>query len=566
MAQGTIRPLSERAFFISFYALFGLNALPFRLMVFFTQFVNLALVASLTRRLTRSRAAGLLAALLWTANSSLGLAMSWTSAYNQILCAFFLLLSFHLLVRYTETGKRSYFIWQWVTFLLGFGALEINVVYPVVAASYTLCCARRYFRKTLWLFIPSAIFVAVHQHVVPKPASDLYLLHFDAGILSTLWTYWEWALGPARLGLISVNLAPWIAPAATVFLTVAVVVFCVWKLRKREWLAGFLVIWFLVVITPVLPLREHVSDYYLTVPVIGLAMLGAWAATCAWKAHTAGKIVAILAVTIYLGSSIPFARVVTRFRYERSQEVRTLVRGLAEVHELHPGKVILLSGVDTGLFWGGVFDRSYRLLGISDLYLTPGSEANIEAHREVGEVSDYVLPAGPALRALEQNRAVVYAAGGERLRNVTGPVRAVARSRWAGAKEPQRVEVGNSLFAGQLGPEWYAVEESYRWMPKRATVRLGGPHSPGQKLHVEGFCSARQIEEGPLAVTVSVDGQAYPPVLLDRGDAAFKFSFPLPSELVGKERIEVSVEVDRTFTVASDPRPLGLVFGTFAVR
>jgi hypothetical protein len=85
-------------------------------------------------------------------------------------------------------------------------------------------------------------------------------------------------------------------------------------------------------------------------------------------------------------------------------------------------------------------------------------------------------------------------------------------------------------------------------------------------LHVEGFCSARQIEEGPLAVTVSVDGQAYPPVLLDRGDAAFKFSFPLPSELVGKERIEVSVEVDRTFTVASDPRPLGLVFGTFAVR
>jgi len=36
-AQGTIRPWSERAFFMGFYTLFGLDALPFRICVFLVQ-------------------------------------------------------------------------------------------------------------------------------------------------------------------------------------------------------------------------------------------------------------------------------------------------------------------------------------------------------------------------------------------------------------------------------------------------------------------------------------------------------------------------------------------------
>ena len=53
-AQGTIRPWSERVFFMGFYTLFGLDALPFRIWVFLTQFANLALLASIARRVTGS--------------------------------------------------------------------------------------------------------------------------------------------------------------------------------------------------------------------------------------------------------------------------------------------------------------------------------------------------------------------------------------------------------------------------------------------------------------------------------------------------------------------------------
>ena len=106
MAQGTIRPWSERGFFLLFYSLFGLEALPFRIWVFLTQFANLVLLTSLTCRITKSRLAGFLAPILWLANSALSTPMTWTSSYNQVLCAFFLLLAFRLFVEYTETGKR----------------------------------------------------------------------------------------------------------------------------------------------------------------------------------------------------------------------------------------------------------------------------------------------------------------------------------------------------------------------------------------------------------------------------------------------------------------------------
>ena len=69
-AQGSWRPLSERAFFLVFGVLFGPDPLPYRIWVFLTQFANLALVASIATRLTRSRAAGFWAAILWVATAS----------------------------------------------------------------------------------------------------------------------------------------------------------------------------------------------------------------------------------------------------------------------------------------------------------------------------------------------------------------------------------------------------------------------------------------------------------------------------------------------------------------
>ena len=470
MAQGTIRPLSERAFFLVFYSLFGLNGVPYRMMAFATQMANLVLLALVARRLTGSRAAGFWAPVFWVVNSVLVRAMSWNSAYNQILCAFFLLLAFYYLLRHIETGKTRFLVGEWISFIAGFGALELMVLYPALAFLYALCRARGRLVKTLWMFPVSAAYAALHWYVAPKTPASGYRMEFDASVFSSLWTYWQWALGPARIPDANLVIPNWVVQVGTAVLSLCLLGFAAWKLRRKEWLAGFLLGWFVIVLAPVLPLRDHLSVYYLTIPTIGLAVLGAWGFCEAWQRGGALRTVSLLAATAYLAASLPVARYETRWDYENARAARTLVRGVARARELHPGKVILLTGVNGDLFWTAIVEKPFRLVGVTDVYLVPGSEESIEARPGLDQVSDYELPPGPALKALEENRAVVYAVGSQRLTNVTPVFRALARDRWHTSQEPRRVDAGSPLFEGQLGPTWYWSEGTYRWMPKQATV------------------------------------------------------------------------------------------------
>jgi hypothetical protein len=64
LAQGTIRPFSERGFFMLFSYLFGLHALPFRLFVFLNQFLNIVLVMLIARRIAKIGTGGIRGAAL----------------------------------------------------------------------------------------------------------------------------------------------------------------------------------------------------------------------------------------------------------------------------------------------------------------------------------------------------------------------------------------------------------------------------------------------------------------------------------------------------------------------
>src|ERR1700722_9355016 len=98
-AQGTVRLLSERIFFFAFSNLCGLHALPYHLWVLATWILAVALVQQIGERLTASRTAGLLAALVWAANMNAAPAAAWGSAYNQGLCGALLLAAFYSRLR-----------------------------------------------------------------------------------------------------------------------------------------------------------------------------------------------------------------------------------------------------------------------------------------------------------------------------------------------------------------------------------------------------------------------------------------------------------------------------------
>jgi hypothetical protein len=250
----------------------------------------------------------------------------------------------------------------------------------------------------------------------------------------------------------------------------------------------------------------------------------------------------------------------------RSHAVRTLVWGALSVRQLHPNKAIVLAGLDSDLFWTGVFPRPFPLVGVSDIYVAPDALSTIQPHPEWGRISDFVIPHGVLLDLLDRRRAVVYTPEAGRLRAVTLSYLANMRRQRLTLEEPRRVDVGQPSFARQLGPSWYELDSGHRWMARRATVRLRGPGSNADRLHLMGYCPASQVAQGPLRVSVGVDGRLLNTFQVAKGDAAFHLVSELPPELVGKPRIEVFVEVDRTSSPAPDRRELGLVFGTFEVR
>ena len=566
-AQGTIRPLSERAFFMLGFSLFGLDALPFKMVVFATQFANLALVTSIGARLTGLRWAGFFAAVFWVLNSSGIEPLGWCCVYNQVLCGFFLLLAFHFLLRYIETGERRYNLFQWAAFLVGFGALELNVVYPAIAAAYTILCVpkgahSRYFRSTLPMFAVSIAYALAHNAAAPAWKTGGYAMHFTGAMFRTLGKYWTWSVGPTFL-FTPYDLPKWLLPAGIAAVSAGLLGFLAWKLRSGARASLFCLAWYLAVLAPVLPLRDHQTEYYVFLPLIGLCWLGGWAAVSGWRAGTRGRTAVAALAAVYALMAVPTLFATSQWNHAITMRVRTLVEGVAGIHERNPAKAILLEGVDTDLFWNGVLDRPFRLFGLDHIYLAPGSEKRIASHPDLGNIGDYILPADVVSQALKREELVVYDVRGPRLRNITAVYAALPRE---SGGLPLRVDAASPLTSYLLGAEWYGSDGDHRWMPRRAGLRIAAPSAPGEKLYLRGSCPDEQLRLGPLPVTVTVDGVTLPATVIKPGENAFELAFALPDSVVGKAEMRVTVEVGRVIRPASDPRDLGLVFGVFEVR
>jgi hypothetical protein len=385
-------------------------------------------------------------------------------------------------------------------------------------------------------------------------------MHFDRAIPVTLWTYWHWAFEPVDPSRLAV-FPPAAGSALTAVCTIALLAFTIYQARRKQWLAVVLFAWFFVTLGPVIPLRDHLTDYYLTLPTMCLAMLGSYALVWAWRAGTNWRILSALLAAAFVLQQVPLSRHIAEWYRERSETQEALVMGVARAHELHPGKVILLDGVDDSLFWGAVVQRPFVFLGIPDVYLTPGSEMRISTHSELYEVSKFMLPADEVRGGLDRDEVVVYHVGYGPLRNITRQYEPPAEGAVSG---PLRVDMSDPLVTGRLGPGWYPPESGFRWMPRVAGVRMPGPRTAAQKLYVTAICPAAQIKNGPLDMTLTVDGVRLAPVQFTKGDVWSTFAFVLPPKTAGQKELDIQVEVSRT--VRGPDRDLGLAFGRFEIE
>ncbi|HLH43366.1 MAG TPA: hypothetical protein VKV74_10295 [Bryobacteraceae bacterium] len=404
IAQGTVRVLSDRLFYLGLYSLFGVAAVPFRVVILLTWFAALALGAALGSKITGSRAAGLLGVLLWTVNKVMVTPLASAPVYEVVLCALLALAALSSRARWLDTRAPAWRASEWIFYILGFGAQESMVMYPAVATLYTWAVARRDVAKkaeraVFWLFFPAIVFVLVHAFLIPKLPTEIYRVSVDSRLPATFFMYLRMAVGPERYASRKV-LLPLLAA------------FALWKLRRPAspefGAALFCLGWFLLWLMPVLPLPNHITEYYLVIPLAGLAWLGGWAMIAAWRAGWIARAVMAACLALYLANAVPAIRNGTAWYLEGTSRMRLAFRGMQEAAFQHPGTIILFEGVDDDLFQMGFQENPFRLAGISRGFLAPGTEKNISvARQDLGGLSGLTISEQDALRAIENGQAHV---------------------------------------------------------------------------------------------------------------------------------------------------------------
>lgn len=552
IAQGTFRPLSERLYFWSLYKSFGLNHIPFRLIAFALQSANAILLVLLLRRLTGSRRAALVGSVVWIINPCLTLPMTWIAATNQIMLTFCVLSAFLAFVVFVEQGNLRMLGVSWAFFAAGFGVLETIVALPALLTLYTLLFHRERLIAAALFWIPSLAFAALHLLLIPKQRQGVYSIQLGFGTLTkSLWTYWNWSW------LLDSEAKQFGIPPVVGVLTASLVLLGFIALgfkRPANRLILFGLGWFALALGPVLPLGDHVSDYYLTLPLIGVAI----AVATAFREFP--KLTGVPLIAYFL-LCMQFSTSYSRSFAAKSRNIEALMRGVEQIHAAQPDSTILLADIGDDLFWSGIYDNPFSLAGAPKTFLTPESAANLTPFPELFRAEDYTLPRPTVEALLEKNQARVYLVGKRSLTHVTSQYMKTARGTEKN-RQPTAVHLAEPDISSAIGMEWYAPEEAFRWMPRSATVKLSGT---GKEIVVMGFCAAEQLRDHrQLGLRGEWNNSPLGEVSVNPCPGDFSLHFPLPpghSE-TGTLRLTTSSVV----RVGNDLRDLGLAVRSIEIR
>jgi hypothetical protein len=546
MAQGTIRTLSERLFFLLFERYFGLESLPMRVAMFLTFAACFLLLALTVRRLTGNRAAGAIAALAWSLNFGTTVAMAWLSSYNQILLSALLMGAFYCFLRRVQGGSPRWSYGMWACYLLGFGALESMVVFPALVLAWLLLFRRDRWRLALPLAAPALLFAAAHLFLIPKAQdAPAYRMYFDASILESLAIYWNWFLGAPRL----ISFSPdwqWLARTAQWILTPGLLGWIVFRTTRRDWLPLFGLLMSLLLLSPMLPLRDHRTDYYLASASLGLALsLGTMVAR--GPAYLVYPLLLLYAAPSWIVQQSTF-----EWYLERTGPLRPLLRGLQHAGKLHPGKQILLEGVSDAVYDSALADDALRLLPGVNVRLVPRDGGQ---PLRPWDLSESIIRSG-----FEKEALVVYRFDGVRLRDVTREWergRALTLSRGLASE----LRAGDPIVSPQFLDGWFEIEQGRRWMGKIARLRLGHPASAAGIVEIRAYCPEPlgEVDLELWQADARLHTQNLKPGSVD-------FTFALPPNRMRDQEIILELRLNRTVRAPGDNRDLGLLFGSIRLQ
>ena len=559
---GSWRPALTLLFYISETLAPG-NPWPLHLFYALIQIASMLVLFQIVLRLTGSDIAAALALLFWSVNMCVPETIAWSTGSMQVLLAFCVTHAFYYFIRYAEERRRVFLFVSWAVFLAGFLVLESNLAFPVIAAGWAAVYCRRALKAAVPMLAVSAAFAGAHQLLVPKHAAGPYAMYFDpVSIQSVTWHYTRWFFHPENVDAFartphSFNSA-WSVAALS-----ALIAFTVCAAFRRDFRPAFFAVIFLALIAPLTPLREHLSTYYLVPPGIGLAILGAWAASEGLRARWPARIVTLMLLAGWLAIMPLGTYRTSKWWHDYARQMRDFVTAIKSAAHVASDRMTVVSGLSDAVFWGCIHYGCAEAAGVTNWRISPEWTPSEPAAPGLPFDGDRILDDDGLAWRLRLGKAALFSIRGAKVEDRTATARErVLADRF---RPPTVVNAGDPAHKDFLSGQWYGVENGFRWMSRYGIVLLPGP--AGRKTVVlNGYCAAVPGFPEHLEIGMRVNGVSLPSQRLDRCKGGFQLNVPLPPSVPNLARVRLDLALSQTFRAPGDDRVFGLIFGTFAIQ
>lgn len=274
------------------YRIWGLNPFGFHLSNVLLHLFNTLLVFAFALKLSEERAASFFAAAIFAVHPAHTESVTFISARVDLLCAFFLLLSFHLYAFHPEPGYTRFGrgfglrdILSMFLFLLALLSKEMAVTMPILLALYTWFF-EKWGRRTVRVapyFVILALYV-VFRVLGLKAFTGQHGLKAD--FLTVAFTASTAVLDYIRLLFFPYPLKAYYSifwqPSLSAKVIAAIVLMLVslaavlWYLNRDKKLQAFVILWTYISLLPVLNIGTlgefSIAERYLYIPSIGFSI------------------------------------------------------------------------------------------------------------------------------------------------------------------------------------------------------------------------------------------------------------------------------------------------------
>ncbi len=427
----------------------------------------------------------------------------WKPMYVfDVLAATFSLLC---LLAYTASGRASLPL-AFLCFWLATKSKEMTVMLPAVLAAWEYWLGQRKWLRLVPFFALS-LTLGTQALIVNATRDSEYTLRFGpADILRCASFYGS-----------RVFLLPY---AGLLLLAIPFLL--------REKITYFGLVFFFLLLAPMLVLPGRLFSAYLYLPMAGLAVV---AATAASRVHPAWIVAFYLAWLPFNHASLRAQR---REALSLADESRRYVSKVAEIVRANPcAEAYIYDGVPAALHAWGI-------------------EAAVKYFARRGDLRFFSAEASDLEKSLREGSGVVLLSWDPVLRELS------AFSRAPGEPDASYIVVSRRAPVWQFGEGWYFLAGHFRWCRPYATARLRRP--PGATAFEIVVNMGPPPAGEPLRASVFLDGQQAGVAELRRGSGWHTIRWPVAAAPPGPVRVEFRVEPP---FVADRERPLGLAIGAF---